>query len=155
MAKTTVIIGLILVAIGLVAYFGSEPKPLIQEDNVQQGDSTVRTKLPITALIPAFFGLPLVACGLLAFKDAWIAHAMHAAACIGLLGSLGGLSNAARGILKDEPNYRAVSYSFLMGLICTVFVGLCVQSFIQARKRRRQQGNHDASAVGNAEGTTP
>jgi hypothetical protein len=63
---------------------------------------------------------------------------MHAAAMIGLLGSLGGLSNSIRGILKDVPNYRSVGYSFVMGVVCTVFVALCIRSFIQARKRREK-----------------
>ena len=102
-----------------------------------EGASPVSKKLPITALIPAFFGTPLLVCGLIALNEKYIAHAMHAAACVGLLGSLGGLSNSIRGILKESPNYRAVSYSFIMGVICTVFVALCVQSFIQARRRRK------------------
>ena len=63
---------------------------------------------------------------------------MHAAAMIGLLGSLGGLSNSVRGVLKDVPNYRAVGYSFVMGVVCTIFVGLCVRSFIQARRRKEK-----------------
>ena len=139
MAKTTIVFGVLLIGVGLVAYFGSSPKVELRQEETSQleGISPVSKKLPVTALIPAFFGTPLLICGLIAINEKLVAHAMHAAACVGLLGSLGGLSNSIRGIFKESPNYRAVSYSFIMGVICTVFVALCVQSFIQARRRRK------------------
>ncbi len=139
MAKTTIVFGVLLIGVGLFAYFGSSPKvELLQEETSRlEGASPISKKLPITALIPAFFGTPLLICGLIALNEKYVAHAMHAAASIGLLGSLGGLSNSVRGLLKDAPNYRAISYSFIMGVVCTVFVALCVQSFIQARRRRK------------------
>ena len=139
MAKVTIVFGIILIGLGLVAYFGSTPKSLPQGEVKQlEGDGAVGGKLPITALIPAFFGAPLLVCGLIAMRESLLKHAMHAAAMIGLLGSLGGLSNSIRGILKDVPNYRSVGYSFVMGVVCTVFVALCIRSFIQARKRREK-----------------
>ena len=139
MAKVTIVFGIILIGLGLVAYFGSTPKSSPQSEVTQlDGDGAIGRKLPITALIPAFFGAPLLVCGLIAMRENLLKHAMHAAAMIGLLGSLGGLSNSIRGILKDVPNYRSVGYSFVMGVICTVFVALCIRSFIQARKRREK-----------------
>jgi len=139
MAKVTIVFGIILIGLGLVAYFGSTPKSSPQSEVTQlDGDGAIGRKLPITALIPAFFGAPLLVCGLIAMRENLLKHAMHAAAMIGLLGSLGGLSNSIRGILKDVPNYRSVGYSFVMGVVCTVFVALCIRSFIQARKRREK-----------------
>ena len=139
MAKGTIVFGIILIGLGLVAYFGSTPKSSPQSEVTQlDGGGAIGRKLPITALIPAFFGAPLLVCGLIAMRENLLKHAMHAAAMIGLLGSLGGLSNSIRGILKDVPNYRSVGYSFVMGVICTVFVALCIRSFIQARKRREK-----------------
>ena len=139
MAKVTIVFGIILIGLGLVAYFGSTPKSSPQSEVTQlDGGGAIGRKLPITALIPAFFGAPLLVCGLIALRESLLKHAMHAAAMIGLLGSLGGLSNSIRGILKDVPNYRSVGYSFVMGVVCTVFVALCIRSFIQARKRREK-----------------
>ena len=139
MAKASIIFGIILIGLGLVAYLGSSPKALPQEAVTQlDGSGAAIKKLPITALIPAFFGAPLLVCGLIALRENLLKHAMHAAAMIGLLGSLGGLSNSVRGVLKDVPNYRAVGYSFVMGVVCTIFVGLCVRSFIQARRRKEK-----------------
>ena len=139
MGKVTIVFGIILIGLGLVAYFGSTPKSLPQGEMTQlEGGGEISKKLPITALIPAFFGAPLLVCGFIALRENLLKHAMHAAAMIGLLGSLGGLSNSIRGILKDIPNYRSVGYSFVMGVVCTVFVALCIRSFIQARKRREK-----------------
>ena len=148
MAKTTIVFGILLIGVGLFAYFGSSPKIDLQQSDVAQSEVTSSggKKLPITALIPAFFGTPLLICGLIALSEKYVAHAMHAAASVGLLGSLGGLSNSIRGILKESPNYRAVSYSFIMGVICTVFVVLCVRSFIQARRRRQSVNVSEAKA---------
>ena len=118
MAKVTIVFGIILIGLGLVAYFGSTPKSSPQGEVTQlDGGGAIGRKLPITALIPAFFGAPLLVCGLIAMRENLLKHAMHAAAMIGLLGSLGGLSNSIRGILKDVPNYRSVGYSFVMGVI--------------------------------------
>ena len=104
MAKTTIVFGVLLIGVGLVAYFGSSPKVELRQEETSQleGISPVSKKLPVTALIPAFFGTPLLICGLIALNEKLVAHAMHAAACVGLLGSLGGLSNSIRGIFKDH-----------------------------------------------------
>ena len=87
-------------------------------------------------MIPAFFGAPLLLCGVLALKESMLKHAMHGAAMVGLLGAIGGLANLVRGAMKDEPNWRAAGYSGAMGVVCAIFVAMCVKSFIDARKRR-------------------
>ena len=63
MAKTTIVFGVLLIGVGLFAYFGSSPKvELLQEETSRlEGASPISKKLPITALIPAFFGTPLLA----------------------------------------------------------------------------------------------
>ncbi len=105
-----------------------------------------------TALVPAFFGAPLVVLGLLALKESFLKHAMHLAAVIGLLGVLGGVGNLARvlargGELGGTPGISTI----LMTVLCAAFVGLCVNSFVQVRRRRaaRQatQGEQSASAA--------
>jgi hypothetical protein len=91
----------------------------------------------ITALIPAFVGAPLVIAGLVALKESLLKHAMHAAAVVGLLGLLGGIANLIRvavkgGDLTDTPGIATILMTVLSGL----FVALCINSFIQARRRR-------------------
>ena len=97
-----------------------------------------------TALIPAGIGGLLVICGLAALREAWLKHAMHAASVVGVLGLLGGLGNLARVMLDSSKSlnnprtfHAVLSTGILIG-VCAIFVGLCVNSFIQARRRRAQ-----------------
>lgn len=105
-----------------------------------------------TALIPAALGALLGVCGALALKDNLRKHAMHAAALIGLLGFLGGAAMVVPtlpDLLRDgkvikvnkEGVERDATASVLSQaatcVLCALFVGLCVNSFIQARRARR------------------
>lgn len=60
---------------------------------------------------------------------------MHGAAMFGLLGAIGGLGKGIHGLVTGG-NQRAMIFSLLLGVICAVFVFMCVKSFINARKRR-------------------
>jgi hypothetical protein len=92
----------------------------------------------ITALIPAFLGVPIEIAGLLALREAWRKHAMHAAVLIALLGFLG----SAPGLLQlpallsgaEVARPAAVFAQSITALLCLVFVALAVNSFIQARR---------------------
>jgi hypothetical protein len=91
-----------------------------------------------TPLIPAFVGLPLALLGLLALKESLLKHAMHGAAMIGLLGFLGGCYNLIRlAVTKGTVEGPSGLATILMTALCGIFVGLCVNSFIQVRRRRR------------------
>ncbi len=119
MAKITIGLGLVLIALGLGGYFGTG-------------------RASVTALIPAFFGLPLLILGLIALKERMRKGAMHVAVVIGLLGFLGTI----RGLMKlpvlltsgqlDRP--AAVAVQAAMAMVCFVFVLLCVRSFIKTRR---------------------
>jgi uncharacterized membrane protein len=114
----TIIVGLILIALGLGGYFG-----------------TATTS--VTALIPAFFGLPILLLGVLAHKDSMRKHAMHGAVLLGLLGFIGGVVRAVQVLLKGEITHpTAFTMTCAMAVVCAIFVALCVRSFIQARKAR-------------------
>jgi hypothetical protein len=117
-AKTAVIVGTLLVLQGIGFFVGTP------------------SKSP-TALIPAFVGLPILILGLFALKESFRMHAMHAAAALGLLGLLAALGRIAWAGLAMSP--AGVSL-LLMVLFCGGFVGLCVKSFVDARRRARQQG---------------
>ncbi|GAC1419884.1 MAG: hypothetical protein NVSMB62_13160 [Acidobacteriaceae bacterium] len=123
MAKLTMVFGVLLVVLGAWGYIGTgHAHP--------------------TALIPCFFGLVLGLCGYLAnHEDAkrrmlW----MHVAVTIGLLGFLG-TSPAIVGAVRlmqgtEFPHPEAVEEKAAMAVLCLVFVGMCVVSFIRARRGR-------------------
>ncbi len=96
-----------------------------------------------TALIPCWFGLALVVCGVLASTpDAkkrmiW----MHVAVTLGLLGWVFPLIRvigaARQGVpLAPSTEHAAMLEQEAMILICLVFTVLCVRSFIAARRER-------------------
>jgi hypothetical protein len=123
--RITIAFGGLLIVLGLVAYFGMQ----------EAGSRSV------TALIPAFIGLPLLALGLVAeSKPGSRKHTMHAAAAMGLLGFLGsapGLIKAVQwmgGTVPGRP--AAVRVQAIMAVVCLVFLVLCVRSFIAARRAR-------------------
>ncbi|HEY8505029.1 MAG TPA: hypothetical protein VIL46_10640 [Gemmataceae bacterium] len=120
MAAPTLIIALLLIVLGLVGYFGGG-------------------RQSVTALIPAFFGLPLAVLGLLALKEHMRKHAMHTAMVVALVGLVGALmrpvSKLARGEALDFTSAPVVSQG-LMALLCLVLLVMGVNSFIQARRGR-------------------
>ena len=119
MAKITIGLGVVLIVLGLGGYFGTSRESW-------------------TALIPAFFGLPLGLLGVVALKERMRTIAMIIAVVIGLLGFAGTL----KGLMKlpvlltggelDRPTVVAVQAA--MAIVCLVFVVLCVWSFIKARR---------------------
>ena len=94
----------------------------------------------VTALIPAFFGLALVLLGRLAANDKLRKHVMHAAALLGLVGVAAPLVMLIRGIMTREDfawDVRAIEQA-LMAVLCAAFLALCVKSFSDARRARKQ-----------------
>ena len=112
MYKITILFGVLLIATGLGGYFGTGSEHL-------------------TALIPAGIGIVLLICGVLAANENRRMMAMHIAVLFGLLGAIGVIPV----LLKDKT--PEVLIPKLANLVfCLVFVGLCVRSFIAARKAR-------------------
>lgn len=89
----------------------------------------------MTALIPAFVGVPLIVLGLITVSKPDVRkHTMHAAAA---LGSVGFIASAGRYAMKPSSPTTIGGFSTLsMALLCLIFVILCVRSFIAARKAR-------------------
>ena len=123
MARLTRVFGIVLVVLGAI-YF------------VLTGSSHP------TALIPAFFGLVLLLCGVLANTEdtsrrmLW----MHIAVTVGLVGFLfpavrGGRALAHAASLTPVQ-HTAAQEEVIMAVICAIFTALCVRSFIAARVAR-------------------
>ena len=123
MPNITIALSLILILLGLVGYFGSSA-----------ADPSV------TALIPSVFGLVLLGLGAAALRSSWRKHAMHAVAAVALLGALAasgrGVASLAKLAGNGDVNMVAVSAILLMATVCWLLVGLCVASFVAARRRQ-------------------
>jgi hypothetical protein len=123
MAHSAIGTGLLLIGLGAWGFFGAEPEH-------RSG----------TAWIPAGFGVALLLLGVLALKEHLRKHAMHAAAAVGLIGLVGAVVMVVRKLAGGGEFTRGTAAQLAMAVLCAVFVGLCVNSFIQARRRRRSEG---------------
>ena len=90
-----------------------------------------------TALIPSIFGLLLVIAGGVSLKS--LKHGGHIAALVGLLGFFGTAIRLIPTLFSGDPiqNFAAVGVQASFAILCLVFVGLCVKSFIDARRRKK------------------
>lgn len=116
MPNVTAFVGLILMVLGGSAYTQSA------------------TRSPM-ALTPALFGVVFLALGVLAGRDAWRKHAMHAAAALALVGTLAGLGPLMMGGSNRFPP-AMIRSTVTMSVICALFLALAVRSFIMARRQR-------------------
>lgn len=116
MPQITRRIGLVLALLGITSYIGSG------------------SKSP-TALIPVAFGFALVVLGRLAEAPSRRKLMMHIAVTVGLLGFLAAGARIVMVIARGGFEWRPATISqLLMAIICAVFVGLCVKSFVAARQ---------------------
>lgn len=123
MAKLAIGFGVVLIVLGVIGF-------------VLTGD------VHPTALIPTWFGVALILCGVVANtpdtkrRMVW----MHIAVTLGLFGFLfpGFMAIkewvGAHGGALAHP--AAVDEQAAMSIICLVFTGMCVRSFIAARRSR-------------------
>jgi sugar phosphate permease len=121
MAKPAIVFALLLIGLGLYSYSQAEPK---------EGTD----KKSPTAMIPAFFGAPILICGILALDPKKRKHAMHGAVTVGLLGFLGSVAMLPKTLKAEEISQLKVISQGGMAIICLIFVIMCVRSFIAARK---------------------
>ena len=126
MARVTYVFGILLVALGLIGYWGTG-------------------SIHPTALIPTWFGLALVAGGLLAISPSEGRRKlfMHINVTVWLLGLIGAIVSALREYgharsLGLDPDWKALSAQLAMAALLLIYVNLCVRSFIQARRLRQE-----------------
>lgn len=123
MAQVSILFGTLLFVLGVLAY--------VMTGSVHP-----------TALIPMYFGLPLVVFGILAKSpiEGRRKLFMHINVTIGLLGFLGAAGSAiheyghARS-MGVEVDMKALSAQLAMAVITFIYVNLCVRSFINARRK--------------------
>lgn len=122
MAKLSVTYGVIFILMGLISYFGISSES-------------------ITALIPAFFGIPMLILGWLGLNEKYLKHTMHAAAVLmllGFFGTIGGLVKFFKMIGGDQPERpAAVTVQAIMAILCLLFLVFVVKSFIDTRRNKK------------------
>jgi hypothetical protein len=97
-----------------------------------------------TALIPLWFGIALIVCGVLAMTEDVKRRmiVMHIAVTIGLLGFLFPGIRAVMALVRAHSEDVAVMHpdaiheELAMAVLCLLFVLACVKSFIAARRTR-------------------
>ena len=117
MPSTTRTLGIVLIVLGLIGYFGTG-------------------RISVTALIPAFFGAVFVILALVARSDAARKHAMHAAVAIALIGLLGTLVRVIPALGAGQLTRPAVLAQLIMSILLAGYVALGVKSFKDARRAR-------------------
>ena len=123
MAKVTIGLAVVLIALGLVGFIGTGSQHY-------------------TALIPAALGLLLGIFGALSLSPDPSRRKlfMHINVTLGLLGFLGTVMGLIQYLQmlagKAAKNPAATESKAAMALLCLVYVLLCVRSFVAARKAR-------------------
>jgi hypothetical protein len=128
MPTLSIMFGVVLTALGLVAYFNPEPL------GTGKGGEPPKVHAG-TSLTPAAVGAVLLLAGVVAHAAPGMRkHAMHAAAAVSLLGTIGGLVPVVlRNFAFGEV---AVKVGLGMSVLSAIFLALCVNSFVQVRKAR-------------------
>jgi uncharacterized membrane protein (UPF0136 family) len=113
----------LLIVTGLVGYFGWE--------------AIGASKQSVTALIPAFVGIPMLIGALISLKKNMLG--MHIAVTFSLLGALAGLGRLVPGLIKGTIDFSQIGPKLVleMTVICLFFTIMAVRSFIAARRARQ------------------
>src|SRR5262245_20917146 len=129
MPTISVMTGILLTALGLVAYLNPAPLGVGK-------DGLPATSGHPTSLSPVGVGVLLILCGVISMaKPGARKHAMHLAAAVALVGTIGGLIP----VVLRNFNFEevAVKVGIGMSVLSALFLAMCVNSFIQARKARK------------------
>ena len=122
MANVGIVVGIVLVVLGVGAYFGTG------------GQS-------VTALIPTFFGVPLAALGFMGRDERRLKMAMHVSVVLVFVGFLGGVRGIPGVVAlmagQEVARPAAAVVQTAMAILCGLFLVLAVKSFLDARRDRR------------------
>src|SRR5215211_2582860 len=121
MPTLSVVFGVVLTALGLVAYFNPDPLGVGKDGKPAEPGHP-------SSLAPTGVGVLLVIAGVAAMASPGARkHAMHGAAVVALLGTVGGLVP----VILRGGNFAevAVKVGLGMAVLSAVFLALCVSSF--------------------------
>ena len=125
MPVVSIVMGLLLALVGVAG----EVHHLITSEG--------EAKIAPTALIPLFVGVIFIVLGAMSLaKPNLRKHLMHALATLALLGALAAGGRLAMTWSKPGVSPVARGSQAAMTLLCAATVGLCVKSFIDARRAR-------------------
>ncbi len=124
MHRWTILFGLLLVAIGLGGYYFADANQ------------------PMAPFGTAVLGIAMFVCGLVAAQGAMRRLAMHVAALIGMIGFVGPMVTIFNDI-TNTANTAEVLAKGLTSALCLMFVLMCVNSFLEARRARTAEMNTD------------
>ena len=126
MRRVTFFLAFLLVALGVGLYLGTGRES-------------------VTALIPAFLGVGLAICALVATTERRRMHAMHVAvllAVAGVAGSARGVPAALRHMGGEAIERPAAAWGqTATALLCLGYVVLAIRSFVRARRARKARGD--------------
>jgi hypothetical protein len=120
MTKISKYLGILLILIGLISYFGSG-------------------MVSLTAMIPAFFGVIFLVGGILAARDNLrkiVMHILVVVAVIALVGTFSGLISFF-GYLGGAETERplAAGMQALVAVLMIAYIALAIKSFVDARRK--------------------
>jgi hypothetical protein len=128
MPTLSVMFGVVLTALGLVAYFNPEPLGLGKDGKPAEPGHP-------SSLAPTGVGVILMIAGVASMAAPGARkHAMHLAAAASLLGAIGGLVPVA--LRSGRIEEVAVKVGLAMAVLSAVFLALAVSSFVRARRAR-------------------
>ena len=119
MPRLVAIVGVLLILLGLVGYF-------------VLADPEARS---VTALIPAFVGVPIFFMGLLGRKPGRVRKiTMHVAMLLALLGAVAPWMRLVKAFQEGFELNEKTGVQLTMSLLCLVLLVLGIRSFITARR---------------------
>ncbi|MDE0890406.1 MAG: hypothetical protein OSA40_13240 [Phycisphaerales bacterium] len=119
MPRIVIIFSLLLIGLGLIAYF-------------LFADAGNRS---VTALIPAFAGVPILLCGLIGLHKCARKIAMHVAMVFALVGFIAPLRRLIPTSIKNGFEFDSKSGTMIaMSALCLILLILGIRSFIAARR---------------------
>ncbi len=130
MARTAIIFGVVLAMLGIGLYAMVDPE-------------LKREWKALTAFIPTAFGAVLIVLGQIAQSgsDSTRKHSMHAAAVVGLIGVVLPAYRAIAALSRGDEMNLAIGGQIAMAVLCGAFLALCIKSFIDVRRARKQAQN--------------
>ncbi|MEM1010743.1 MAG: hypothetical protein AAGI46_00830 [Planctomycetota bacterium] len=141
MPRTTIVAGVLLILLGLLGFVFGGGFGDVQEglDHGQSFTKALADSPTRSALIPLVPGVAIGVCGVIALlgpKPRMIA--MHLAVLLGLLGALATMPPIFARVLPGKASALAIVSVVGMLVLCGGYVIIAVQSFIAARKARKE-----------------